>query len=322
MNRLNQKGIVQYIVLGVVVLLSAWIYFNQQAIRDWWVLRSYQPPAHIVQLADEAALNSTGRHLFYVSRPELNEAEDFNKNCSFEEKSLVLGCYNHSRIFIYNVNNEELAGIEEVTAAHEMLHVAYERMDHQERQRVDDLTDQALNELDDPRINQVIDGYRRDDPDIVPNELHSILGSEVRNLPAELEEHYDRYFDDRMAVVALAESYEQVFTSLRQRLNELEIQIGELKNQIVSAEQQLEADSRALDAESERLNKLRQDGQIEKYNAGVPAYNRMVNDYNSLIARYKGLVAKHNDLVEEFNDIALEQNQLVQSIDSRYEAIE
>jgi hypothetical protein len=321
-QRLNQRGIVQYIVLGVVSLISIWLYFNQQSIRDWLVLRSYEPPQEIVELADTASLSDTGRRLFYVAKPELSTAEEFNQNCSFEEKSLVLGCFSHSRIYIFDVDSEELSGIEEVTAAHEMLHVVYGRMSGAEKQRIDELTARALSELNDERINKVLDGYRQDDPDSVPNELHSILGSEARLLPGELEEHYSRYFDDRLTVVILAESYEQVFTELQDKLSQLEEEITNLRSRITSTEQQLEADQQALDKESARLNSLRQNGQIEQYNSGVAGYNQMVERYNVLIAEYKAVVGEHNELVEDFNAIALEQNQLVQSINSKYQAIE
>jgi hypothetical protein len=35
------------------------------------------------------------------------------------------------------------------------------------------------------------------DPDERADELHSILGSEILDLPSGLIEHYDRYFSDR-----------------------------------------------------------------------------------------------------------------------------
>jgi len=319
---MKQRAYPQYLALAAAVLLSLGIYLNQQAIRDWWVLRSYQPSAEVMALADAAGLSDDGRHLFYVSQPQINDRQSFNQHCTFTEKSLVLGCYAGSIIYVFNVDNSQLDGIEEVTAAHELLHAAYSRLGSAARERIDQLASQALAELDDARVTELIDGYRQDDSLSVANELHSILGSEVRGLPPDLEAYYSQYFSDRLAVVALAEDYEAVFTKLRARLDDLRQTITELKDRIAASEQRLTADKSALDAEAERLNGLRQNGQIAQYNAGVPAFNADVNAYNSLIETYKGQVAKHNQAVEQYNGIALEQNQLVQSIDSQFQPID
>lgn len=318
---MKQRGSVQYVVLAVVSLLSVWVFFNQRAIRDWWSLHSYDPPADIVALADSTSLSNSGRRLFYISRPQVDEREEFNQNCVFEEKSLVLGCYAARHIYIYNVTNEQLDGIKQVTAAHELLHAVYARMDNAEREHIDKLTAQVFDGLNDSRLKEVIDGYRKDDAAAVPNELHSILGSEVRDLPPELEEHYAHYFDDRQAVVALSESYEAVFTKLRGQLDDLQSQIDAAKAAISQTEADLASRKQTLDSEAGHLNQLKSDGQIAEYNKGVPGYNADVVTYNQLIGTYKSQVASYNRLVDKYNDIALEQNQLIQSIDSQYQTI-
>ena len=117
--------------------------------------------------------------------------------------------------FLQEVVDPRLKGVMEVTAAHEMLHVAYQRMSIFEQSQLNKKLQQALNKLQNFRILKLVETYNRQDPRSVDNELHSILGTEVNNLGPELEEHYRAYFTDRASVVALSERYEGMFTSLR-----------------------------------------------------------------------------------------------------------
>jgi len=317
----KQRGFIHLAVLLVTLLLGLWAFNNTREIRDWWTLRFYDPPAEIANLADRSYLSNDGRRLFYASQPEINSRDDFNLNCPFIDRSLVLGCYSHDRIYVFKVEDDRLAGIEEVTAAHELLHAVYARLSSGERERLNRLTDEALKTVDNERFLKAVEGYREDDPGALPNELHSLLGSEIRSLPVELEEHYAKYFTDRLQLVALAESYEEVFTMINDRLAGLESQLTQLRQRISTTEQSLESRKAELDAEEQRLSALRQSGQIAAYNAAVGGFNAQVNGYNELIDSYKGLVADHNKLVEQYNSVALEQNQLVQSLNSKFQPI-
>lgn len=318
---MTRRTFVDAIVFVLVLAGGTWALLNQQDIRDWWVLRSYQPSAEISALAEATDMNERGERVFFASRPQLNDRSSFNTNCPFPDRSLVLGCFADSHIYIFKVDNTKLDGVEEVTAAHEMLHAAYARMSGSERKKIDKLTADAYAGLRNDRLTQIIDGYRKDDPESVPNELHSILGTEIRELPAELEAHYANYFDDRGQVVKIAESYEQVFVALQDKIAKLSNQIASLKNKIEKAEQDLGGDKASLDAEANRLKQLRDDGDFDEYNAGVPGYNALVSAYNAAVEDYKGFVSSHNKLVEDYNDLALEQNQLVQSLNSKFQPI-
>ncbi|MDX1765754.1 MAG: hypothetical protein R3313_02255 [Candidatus Saccharimonadales bacterium] len=291
---------------------------NQQNIRDWYALRNYDPPEQIAKLADDTGMSDYGRRLFYISQPELNDQSSFNDNCQFPERTIVLGCYAAQRIYIYDVNNDQVDGIEEVTAAHEMLHAAYERLSTRERDRINDLLEQTFLELNDQRLNETIAEYEDADPSSVPNELHSILATEHRDLPAELEKHYSQFFNDRQKVVEISEAYEKVFEDLEAKIEKYDKQLEDLKLQITNLEFALETQSRNIENESNRLDSLLNNNQIAAYNAAVPSYNLQVNEYNSQIDDYQTLVDRHNDIVEKRNDIALEQNELVQSLDSKF----
>jgi hypothetical protein len=297
--------------------------WQRQAIYDWIRLRGYEPPAHIIALADATTMNDHGKHLFYVHHPSLEDKAAFNVHCTNTESSIVLGCYvEHQGIYIYDVTDPRLNGIEEVTAAHEMLHAAYDRLSTKERERIDTLTAQAFANLKDQRLNDTVARYRERDASIVPNELHSILGTEVKQLPTELEEYYRKYFSNRAAIVELSEQYQQAFTERQNKIDEYDRQLKSLQQQIDSAQASLKRQEQTLSAERERLDGLRSRNHIEAYNAAVPGFNELVRRYNAEVAVARGLIDQYNKVVAERNALAVEENELIKAIDSRPEAIE
>lgn len=310
-------------VLPLVIIAAAtWVALTQtQNIKDWFAVRSFEPSAAIEALARDTGMSDEGRRLFYASQPALNDRQQFNDNCEFPDRSLVLGCYSAQRIYIFSVDDERLEGVEEVTAAHEMLHAVYDRMSAGERERIDDLVTRAYAGINNERLRETIEGYEESDPSVVENELHSILGTEHRNLSLELEEHYAQYFTDRDAVLDISEAYEKVFESLQDDIARLDNQIASLKSQISSLESKLESMSEFLNSEAERLESLLNANNISGYNAAVPGYNSTVNEFNATIDQYESRVNRHNTLVEERNSIAVEQNDLVQSLDSKFQPI-
>ena len=63
-----------------------------------------------------------------------------SSNCDTEERTTaILGCYYQRHIYLFDINNKELDGTLDVTAAHEMLHAAYDRLNFFERSYVDGL---------------------------------------------------------------------------------------------------------------------------------------------------------------------------------------
>lgn len=310
-----------FLVSGVCfALLLVW--WNQQAIHDWWRLRGYDPPVEIVQLVDATTMSDASRHLFYVQHPRIEPSEDFNKHCNIGEFTIVLGCYVSGQgIYIFRVDDERLSGIEEVTAAHEMLHVAYERLSVSEKKRVDALTAKAFEQADNQRIRDNIEQYRKQDPAVVPNELHSILGTEVRDLPAELEAYYKQYFVDREAVVAFSEQYEAAFNARKVEADNYAAQIKALKETIDADNTALQIQGRTLEAEYQALERLRPNAQPSSFNARVAAYNAELERYNQAVRQVSALIDKHNALIEQYNEVVLEHQDLIRAINSRPETL-
>ena len=200
-----------------------------------------------------------------------------------------------------------------------MLHAAYDRLSESEKKRIDGLLDVQMKALTDPRPLDLIQLYNKTEPGEIYNEMHSILGTELRNVGPELEEYYKAYFDDRGKVVTLAEQYESAFGSSKQRIAAFDQRLEQLKPQIEANEAALEGRQRELEQESARLSNLRLLGDIEAYNDAVPSYNAKIQAYNQLLEETRQLITFFNQLVSDRNAEVAVQNDLSQSINSRFE---
>lgn len=310
-----------YTVLVLLVVGNATIWMQRDAIADWWKLRDYTPPANIVRLADDATMTDLGKHLFYVNHPVLEDKKAFNDHCSdHSEETAVLGCFHGDRqgIYLYAVTDNRLEGVRQVTAAHEMLHQAYERLAGNERERIgkllQDFYDNGLKEED---VKAKIDSYKKDNNADLTNEMHSIFGSEVRDLPAELESYYKQYFTNRLKVVAFGEAYQSEFTRRVELVEQYDAQLADLKAKINTNRSDLSAKLAYLDSKEKEVNQDLSNQDQAKYQADVRAYNQMVEAYNTQLAQTRRLISSYNDIVEKRNDLAIQEKQLQEAIDSR-----
>lgn len=310
-------------VLSVAVLAGGYFAItNARAILDWWQLRSYTPPAEVVRLADATTMQGQGRDLFYISDPHVQDREAFNQTCTDAgEQSLVLGCYKSFKIYIYNVGDPRLAGVKEVTAAHEMLHAAYQRLPATEKAALNDQLRVQMNALRDERLQKLIQLYNEQEPGELLNEMHSILGTEYPNLSPELEAHYKRYFAERAKVVAYAQQYEGIFTASKERLAVLDEQLGALKVKIDANNAQLQRTQQELETQMAQMNATQQTDPAA-YNQMVPSYNVKVRQFNNLVVTTRQLVNQYNALVQERNSEAAAQNDLFNSLDSTYQPVQ
>lgn len=262
------------VVLNIALLLLAvWVFLNRQFVLDQIALFNYRPPAEIAAIARDTTMTDESKRYFYASHPVISDRADFNVQCaSHDEQTAVLGCYNGKNIYLFNVTDPQLEGIKQVTAAHEMLHAAYQRLSPGERKTLDASLEIALKNINSERLQKMIDYYNKVEPGELLNEMHSILGTEVAKLDPALEDHYRRYFDDRQKIVNYAAAYEKVFDTLQDQqqslLQELKI-TAETINSATSAYNaavgQLNADIESFKAEqaSGALSEDEQRAQID-----------------------------------------------------------
>lgn len=311
----NTSRIIGLVVSVTLLIGGVFAFTHTQQIFDWAALRNYTPSAEVSKLADETTMDDATRNVFYVNHPALQDKSNFKNSCTKQERTIVLGCYvQKTGIFLLNVEDPRLQGIIEVTAAHEVLHAMYDRLSNDERAKVDSMTQSYFETLKDERIRENIENYRKSDPGVVPNELHSILGTEVRDLSPELEAYYARYFKDRKAIVVFSEKYEQTFIDLEGQVKKYDTQLKSLRDSLDSNETQLNELGNRIDSERDRLDRLRSSGNIEEYNAGVAGFNALVNQYNTTLDRRKTQIVQYNEIVELYNKVATTEAELYDSL--------
>jgi hypothetical protein len=209
----------------VGILAATWTPTSTQYFHDAYVAWNEPIPDHVVAIAQATGMSAEGELVYRASRPAVEGDDDFNAHCAIEGGA-VLGCYDRGLIYVYDVTDERLAGTVEVTAAHEMLHAAYERLPGEERERVDALVADAVAQLaDDDPVFEDLALYAESQ---LPDEWHSRLGTEFADLSVELEAHYAVYFDDRAKVLELNVQANAAFRELQARIDALVTEIDAL----------------------------------------------------------------------------------------------
>jgi uncharacterized protein YukE len=315
--RRHKFGLVTSLVLigaGVFVLLQPY------AIPDWIKLYGYTPPPAITTLAKDTTMTSAASRLLYVNHSAIEEKVSFRQHCpQADEKTIVIGCYHSGQkgIFILSVTDERLHGVEQVTTAHEMLHAAYERLSNSEKKRVDAmLTSYQQNGLTDQRVISAIESYKKSEPGQELNEMHSMFGTEIGDLPQDLEQYYGQYFTSRKTVVDFADQYQDAFTSRESAINEYDTQLKDQEAEIKANTRMLEPQASEIEQERSRLDNLHEQQSIIAYNAGVAPFNAKVIAYNDLLETTKKMISNYNALVEKRNAIAAQTVELQQAISS------
>lgn len=288
----------------LTVGLGLWVWHTQgKTISENIKLSKYQPSPLIAQLAKSTRMTEKGQRLFYLTNPQIAPKGSGLLPCkksSFTTKgndnTNTLGCYIPAKgIFILEVNDSRLQGVMETTAAHEMLHAAYHELSDAEQDVLNIQLLAAFDQSSDPGLKKLVGIYRQRDPEVVSNELHSLLGTKVANLSPELEKHYQKYFTDRSAVVALSKNYEQAFTQFETKAQQLERQLLALQASLKQLESRAQGHRTTLD----RLDPRQSDAynqQVNTYNQFVREINQQSQAYNQILRSYKSLSAEEKSL--------------------------
>jgi hypothetical protein len=310
------------LAIGVIGILAALLLLvNRQYVTDQVSVWQYQPSSDVVALAERSSMSGMGTFYFYASHPQLQNAEQFNATCERkEEATAILGCYNGQYIYIYNISDAKLDGIREVTAAHEMLHAAYDRLSEQEKQKIGELIEAEFESLkEDEELAERLAFYERTEPGERINELHSIIGTEVAAISSELEAYYAKYFDDRSQVVALYDQYADVFQSLQERSDQLSQRLTELGDAIEAESAQYNKDVTQFNRDVEAFNQRAENGEFSSQAEFDSARATLLARGDVLEANRQQVndkVAEYERLRAELIGIASQSEALNRSIDS------
>lgn len=309
-------------ILGVVLLITAGLLFWQRTfISDYVRAAAFDPSSEVVQLAENTSMNSRAERYFYAHRPVLEPTQRFNEYCANVEKTAnVLGCYDGQRIYLFDVDNPVLSGVEEVTAAHEMLHVAYDRLSVNERNQVDKMLNTEAEKLsDDSVFSKRMSAYQSLSNHELMHELHSILGTEIDDLSDDLEGYYGRYFDDRGVVVGLYQQYSNVFGRLTDQAEVLARQLDQLAISINNASQAYTSNIESLSQSIEDFNRRAETGGFISQQEFDSARSPLVTAQQSSrqdYGRIRQMIDQYNNLKREYDQTASHLSELNNSIDS------
>lgn len=297
------------------------LWLQRQYIVDQISVWQYTPSSDVKQIAEQSGMNENGTFLFYASHPSIEDAASFNKNCSRKETSAaILGCYNGQNIFIYNVQDERLTGIREVTAAHEMLHAAYARLESAERERLRILLAAEYEKLkDDKDFSERMAFYERTEPGERDNELHSIIGTEFQPISSELEAYYKKYFVNRSNVVAIHEKYAAVFADLQRRGEQIVAQITQLAAAIERDSTRYNNDVAQLNQDITAFNAKANSGQFVSQSAFQAERSSLLERARQLDLHRKDInnsITEYNRLRDDLAAVSMESDALNRSINS------
>jgi hypothetical protein len=221
-----------------LAIFGGWAYLNPQPIIDQVTVWQFTPSSTIVAHVERLRLTDRGRFLYYASTPVVSTKEAFSSQCPIRAEETdygILGCYQPAAkdIFLFDVTDERLDGTEDVTAAHELLHAAWDRLADEQKKRLTALLEAEYLRLSgDEAFVDRMSFYARTEPGQRANELHSIIGTEVASLSPELESHYAAYFTDRSVVIALHTSSNAVFVDLQNQADSILARLDTLKTEI------------------------------------------------------------------------------------------
>ncbi len=303
--------------LGTAVLLL----LNRQYIIDQISVFQFKPTDQIASIAKRAGMNGNGTFLFYAAHPAIEDATDFNQKCGQKEASTaILGCYNGQDIYIYNVTDERLDGIREVTAAHEMLHAAYARLSDSERNQLNTLLTAEYEKLkNDKDFAERMAFYDRTEPGERDNELHSIIGTEVGSIGGELEKYYQKYFQDRGAIVTLHQKYGAIFSDLQKRGDEISSELTSLGKSIEQNSLQYNADVTKLNQDIDSFNARANGGGFVTGAEFQAVRSELVARAGQLEVKRSAInvsITRYNQLRDELATVASESDALNRSINS------
>ncbi len=288
--------VIAIIIFTTIILNRAWIYDLYRGI-------SYQPTSEMVKIRNSLDLTSEGKFLFNASQPELSEREIFNEKCrnGGSEEIAVLGCYTENNIYVYNILDEELDGIRELTAAHELLHAVYARRSDGEKENLKS----ALLEVYRNYQSILKDDLNTYDESERMEELYVRAGTEVKKLPVILEKEYARVFKNQDTIVDFYEKYIRVFRKIETEMETLKSEMDEIEAEVTLKTQEYESRLEQLDADIVSFNSCAEvAGCFKSESEFYAKRNKLISEQSSLKALYQeisDLVDEYNEKVEQYN---------------------
>lgn len=308
-------GMAVAVITTLALLASSWTLPRIQYFHDAYVAWSEPIPGEVAAIAATTGMSDEGELVYRASTPAIEDDDAFNQHCAIEGGA-VLGCYYEGNVYVYAVTDSRLAGTVEVTAAHEMLHAAYERLSPAERERVDALVEAQIAAI--PEDDPVFEDLALYPADQLADEWHSRLATEFADLSPELEAHYARYFDDRAKVVELNTKATALFDQLRAQIEALVAEVDALDPVLNARIAAYEAAIADYNADVDSFNARAANGSFVSEQQFLQERNSLVSRGTALDAEAAALdaeIARYNDLVAQLTALDADYADLYSALD-------
>ncbi len=308
-------------LLTIIIGLVLFVWPNTQLFTDMILAHNVQLSGELGAMAGRLELTERADLILRASEPQLQTKQQFNQNCQRKEATaFILGCYNGRSIFVYQVSNQELVGISEVTLAHELLHAVYRRMTPQQRTRINQLLVVDYNRVKTSELEQRMKLYQRTQPGEFENELHSILGTEFAGLSEELERHYRQIFKNRQAIVAMNQASQRPFWQKQQVLERLKTEITSDESSLKQRQAEYEQAVRAFNAEVVKFNQrastaggFQTQAEFQARRAELASRQAQLRQRQSQLTT---AITQLNQKIDRYNQTNLAMHELNRSLDS------
>ena len=289
--------------IAIAIVITAGFFATQiyQFLGDAARNLTYSAPAEVDQIANDIGLTTNAKFIFGGSQPSIENREDFNAHCeSYDSDISTLGCYHNGKIYIYDVRDEELNGIKESTAAHELMHAVWARLNKFQKSQLETAILEVYNseEYNADFVKQ-LETYAEDQ---MVEELHSRLATEVKDLPEVLEKHYAKYFKDQDALVTYYEHYRLPFEKLDAEFQALSSELKDLQDDLEELQ----------DDYAERAKNL--ETKITEFNQCADTVGCFTSDY-AFNSRRRELVAEQAEVEELYNELSQLVEEYNQKVD-------
>lgn len=322
MNDTKKLRSTAILIIVVSILVGVCVWFNRGYISDSIASLFSKLSPEVIAVEERIGLTNYGQLIFSAVNTNLENRDSFNEHCKSHNQDIsVLGCYTGGRIYLYNIDNEDLNGIIESTAAHELLHAMWSRMENGEKNRISKLLLEVYN--DDKYHSLLAEDLENYGELERIDELHSRIGTEIADLPEELEKHYAKYFANQDLVVDFYNSYIEPFRELAKEIEDLSVKLEKLDSEIEEKSKAYYENAHRLAAEIEEFNNCAStfgcfatDGIFySRRNVLQSAQNALNDEFNEV----NELVEKYNELVTEYNENVIRGDILEKAINSNSE---
>jgi hypothetical protein len=278
--RFNKNGIAGRVFGWAVVAAVLAVFFCWEPL--YVTYNDVMLDSQIVKIADSSGFNQKGKFLFYSNNPELVGPDSLNEVCPNDsETSIEFGCFvpKNKKIYILRSQDPNFDDIMYVTAAHEMLHAAWQGLAKSERDDVATRLNLALGSgANSTKLREKISQYPKD-KSVIDSELHSFAGSEFIGIH---DDYFKKYFTDINLPYSNKNNYDTKIAAKLSSIDQKSAQLDALANELNTFKNKyIYPFERGYYLSTNDYNNYKNN--IDTANQKVNFYNQRLKEYNKEI---------------------------------------